>query len=98
MVELDDMPTCTSELEVALKHTSTGKAPGTDEIPADLLKCDNRLLPHLYNLLCFSQRREKFPTAMKVDKIMTLLKKGDKGDCNNYRGISLFSMTGKVFA
>ena len=83
MVEPDDMPTCMSELEVAFKHTPTGQASGTDEIPADLglLKCDNCLLPHLYNLLCFSQRKKKIPTAMKVDKIMTLLKKGDKGDC-----------------
>lgn len=79
------LPTCMSELEVALKHTSTDNARGTDEIPADLFKCDNCLLPHLYNLLCFSWRGGKFPTAMKVAKIMTLLKKGDKCDCNNYR-------------
>ena len=97
MVELDDMPTM-SEVKVALKHTSAGKAPGTDEILADLLKCDNRLLPHLYNLLCISWRSGKFPTAMKDAKIVTLYKKGNKGDCNSYRGIILLSVTGKVFA
>lgn len=51
---------------------NVGKAPGADEIPADLLKCDKFLLPHLYGLLCTSWRNGKFPTAIKDAKIVTL--------------------------
>ena len=36
---------------------------------------------------------------MRDAKILTLYKnKGERSDCNNYRGISLLSLVGKVFA
>ena len=39
------------------------------------------------------------PQDMRNAKIITLYKnKGDRSDCNNYRGISLLSIIGKVFA
>ncbi len=42
---------------------------------------------------------ERGTGASKYDKIVTLYKnKGDRSDCNNYCGISLLSIIGKVFA
>ena len=39
------------------------------------------------------------PQDMRDAKIVTLYKnKGERSDCNNYRGISLLSIVGKVFA
>ena len=35
---------------------------------------------------------------MRNANIVTLYKKGDWSDCNNYRGISLLSITDQLFA
>ncbi|XP_063592483.1 uncharacterized protein LOC134769674 [Penaeus indicus] len=81
--QLDAMPTM-NELIAVLKSTPSGKAPGQDAIPADLLKCDEDLFPYLYEILRKSWSEGAFPRDLR--------------DCNNYRGISLLSVTGKVFA
>ena len=57
------------------------------------------LLPHLHELLSFCWREGEVPEDMPDAKIATLFKnKGHRSDCNNYRGISLLSVVGKVFA
>ncbi|XP_018022180.1 uncharacterized protein LOC108678311 [Hyalella azteca] len=57
------------------------------------------LLGPLHELLCLCWREGHVPQDMRDSKIITLYKnKGDRSDCNNYRGISLLSMVGKVFA
>ena len=97
--ELDDEPT-KQELLEALNSLPSGKATGEDNIPAEVLKENSEvLLQHLHSLLLQCWRQQEIPHKMRNAKIVTLYKnKGDKGDCNNYRGISLLSITGKVFA
>ena len=57
------------------------------------------LLQPLYELLCLCWEEKEVPQSMRDSKISTLFKnKGDRGDCDNYRGISLLSIVGKVFA
>lgn len=99
MSELDDEPSLT-ELRKAVDSLTSGKAPGTDGIPPDLIKqCKTSLLPHLYNLLIKCWREGHIPQDMRDAKIITLYKnKGERSDCNNYRGISLLSVVGKLFA
>lgn len=98
MQELDEMP-LREELVRAIKDTPARKAPGSDGIPADVIKCSETAVDQLYPLLCKCWREKSFPCSMRDAKITTLYKnKGDKGDCNNYRGISLLSVTGKIFA
>jgi len=39
------------------------------------------------------------PQDLRDANVITLYKnKGDRGDCNNFRGISILSITGKAFA
>ena len=99
MHELDTEPTL-QELDTALTSMSSGKAPGSDGIPPDLLKhCKKELLPLLHDVLIKCWREGSVPQDMKDCNIITLYKnKGARNDCNNYRGISLLSVVGKLIA
>lgn len=99
LTDLDAEPSI-AELSGAIDDLSTGKAPGSDAIPAELLKTNkDALLPRLHQLLIQCWREGTVPHDMRTANIVTMYKnKGDKGDCNNYRGISLLSTTGKAFA
>ncbi|RXN14061.1 RNA-directed DNA polymerase from mobile element jockey-like protein [Labeo rohita] len=99
MEELDTPPTV-EELSKAIDCLACGKAPGNDGIPPEVLKSGKpALLQPLHNLLCLCWEQGYIPQDMRDAKIITLYKnKGDRSDCNNYRGISLLSTVGKVFA
>ena len=99
MEELDALPT-EEELSKAIDCLTCGKAPGKDGIPPEVLKSGKpTLLRHLHELLCLCWEKGHVPQDMRDANIVTLYKnKGDRGDCNNYRGISLLSVVGKVFA
>ena len=99
MVELDSESTA-SESEKAINGLANGKAPGNDAIPPEVIKHGMPVLfPHLHELLSLCWKKGEVPQDMCDAKIVTLFKnKGDRSDCNNYRGISLLSVFGKVFA
>ena len=99
MDELDSSPT-TEEIDKATDNLACGKAPGTDGIPAEVLKSGKpALLEHLHELLCLCWEEGHIPQDMRDANIVILYKnKGDRSDCNNYPGISLLSIVGKVFA
>ena len=96
---LDDEPTL-EEMREALDSLATGKAPGKDGIPAEVLKCcKGTLTAELHKILCLCWSEGAVPQDMRDANIVTLYKnKGDRSDCNSYRGISLLSIVGKLFA
>ena len=97
MEELDTDPTL-EELSKAIDSLASGKA--SDGIPPGLIKhCKTALLHSLHVLLCQCWQEGSVPQEMRDAKIITLFKnKGERSECNNYRGISLLSVSGKVFA
>ena len=99
MEELDEIPSL-DELTKAIERLSSGKVPGNDGIPPEIIKCGKRaLVTRMHNLLCKCWEEGTIPQDMRDANIVTLYKnKGDRGDCNNYRGISLLSIVGKVYA
>ena len=88
------------ELSIAIDGLTCGKAPGRDGIPPEVWKHGKQnILQLLHELLCLCWEQGHIPQDMRDANIVTLYKKkGDRSDCNNYPGISLLSIVGKVFA
>ncbi|XP_019625432.1 PREDICTED: uncharacterized protein LOC109470795 [Branchiostoma belcheri] len=100
MDELDTPPTI-DELRKAINSLASGKAPGSDGIPPEVVKAgkNTALHHHLHELLLQCSEEGAAPQDMRNASIITLYKnKGDRSDCNNYRRISLLSIVGKAFA
>ena len=99
VTELDTEPT-EDDLSKAIDSLKNCKAPGKDAIPPEVIKHGKHaLLHHLHVLLLLCWKDGTVPQDMRDANIVTLYKnKGDRSDCNNYRGISLLSVLGKVFA
>ena len=99
MPELDEASS-SDELSKVIDRLPSGKAPGKDGILDEVIKSSkSTLLVPLHKLLTQCWKEGSVPQDMKDSNIITLYKnKGDCSDCNNYRGISLLSVIGKMFA
>ena len=96
---LDIMPT-REELLKAISQLSSGKAPGSDSIPAEIYKNGGpALVLQILQLFRLIWQQETVPQDLKDASIIHLYKrKGNRQDCNNHRGISLLSIAGKILA
>ena len=85
---------------MALKQMKSGKAPGNDEITADLLKAGGMpVLKWLYHLFVEIWKKEQMIEDWSLAILIRLFKnKGDKKFGDNYRGISLLVVTRKLFS
>ncbi|XP_043922942.1 uncharacterized protein LOC122798228, partial [Protopterus annectens] len=86
------------EIRKAIIQMKNGKAAGPDNIPAEALKADlNTSVEMLYPLFERIWAEETVPSEWKESHLIKLPKKGDLSKCDNYRGINLLSVPGKVF-
>ena len=97
--QLDDLPT-EQEVTKAIDELQSGKAAGPDGIPPEVFKAGGpTLVKKLTEFLCLCWEDGSLPQDLKDARIVHLYKgKGDKSSCDNYRGISLLSMAGKILA
>ena len=93
-----DIPTM-DEMARAIAGLKDGKAPGGDGILAEVWKHGgDNLFSRLHQLITNACEVGYVPEAWKDASIVTISKKGDRTDGGNYRGISLLSIAGKIFA
>ena len=84
---------------MAIEKLKNYKSPSIDQIPAELIKAGGRTICCEINKLIISiWNKEELPDEWKESIIVPICKKGDKTDCNNYRGISLLPTTYKVLS
>ena len=85
------------EIKKAIAHMKNGKVAGPDGIPAEALKADvNTSVEMLYSLFEEIWEKEEIPAEWKEGYLIKIPKKGDLSRSDNYRGITLLSVPGKV--
>ena len=83
----------------AIKSLKAGKAPGEDDIRPKMLKAMSNF--GVCGLTCVFQvawKTGEVPKQWQTSVLTPIHKKGDKKKYTNYRGISLLSLPGKVYA
>ena len=95
VTNIDSHPILREEVEAAVK--SPGKSAGVDNIPAELLQAgEETMIDVLLNIYNKIWQTGEWPTPWTQSLVITLPKKGNLLQCQNYRTISLISHASKV--
>jgi len=78
-----------AEFELAINKLESHKSPGIDQILAELIKAaGTTIFLEIHKLITSILKKEELLEEWKESIIVPIHKKGDKADCDNYRGIS----------
>ncbi|KAL3999283.1 hypothetical protein ACER0C_007054 [Sarotherodon galilaeus] len=95
----DDPPISGGEVTEAIKQILGGRAPRVDEVRPEFLKALDVVglswLTCLYNV---AWRSGAVPLDWQTGVVVPIFKKGGQRMCSNYKGITLLSLPGKVYA
>ena len=88
------------EIRRALNQMKSRKAPGSDEITADIFKAGGApIIQWLHEIFTGVRKNEEMMTDWNLAILIKLYNnKGEKQLCDNYRGISLLNVTSKIFS
>ena len=98
--ELAEKPTL-GELTKALKKLKNGKAGGDSNILPEMIKaacCKEDFLAMLLDLIHTVWEERRVPRDWSNAILIPIPKKGDRSRCDNWRGIALLEVVGKVVA
>ena len=86
------------EIREAIGQLKNNKAPGEDGITAEMLKLGGEpIVEWLTQLSQSIWQSEEIPVDWQKQLIIPLHKRGSYDECDNFRGIALLSVPGKVF-
>jgi len=89
----------TSEVAKAIDRVKSGKAAGVDEIRPEMLKAIGGAgIDWLTRVFQVAWDSGEAPLDWQTGLVVPIFKKGDKKECTNYRGITLLSLPGKLYA
>jgi hypothetical protein len=85
------------KVKTAIGKLKRYKSLGTDKILAKLIKAGGEALySQIHKLICSMWNKEEQPQQQKESITVPIYKRGNKTECNNYRGISLLSTAYKI--
>ena len=85
------------EIEQKIKEMKENNIFCPNSIRTKILKVHSKTLSKpLAELINLSLNQGKFPTILKIAKVIPIHKRGDKSECDNYRPISLISSIRKL--
>ena len=91
-------PVTKSDIVHIISKLPSGKAPGYDGLGTYVVKeADYALATPLTILINKSFVTGRFPSGLKIGKVVPIYKNGDKHDISNYRPITILSVFSKVF-
>ena len=91
------VPPASDELEQAIASLSNNKAPGESGILPEMIKCAGSPFKEaLLELIHQIWEEGAVPQAWRDAELVPIPKKGDLSHCNNWRGIALLDVVGKV--
>ena len=90
-------PTDEKGIEQKIKAMKDNKALGPNSIRTKILKVHSKAFSKpLAELINLWLNQGKFPTILKIAKVIPVHKTGDKSECDNYRPVSLISNISKL--
>ena len=93
----DDHTILRKEVEAAVQSLKKGKSAGVDNIPAELVQAGREDVVTFLMTICNKiWQTGEWPTSCTQSIVITLSKKGNLQQCQNYRMISLITHPSKV--